>query len=511
MGSMVAREGTEVRRCSLGELLAGIADGALSAAERGRVVTGLFDDSRLVKPGSVFVAVCGTRADGRAFVADALRRGASVLIGEGLERAAGALVINVDDARAALARLAARWWGLDRPPASAVRLLGVTGTNGKTTVAYMTRAILQAAGLRCALLGTVEYDLCDGEVRPADMTTPGPLELAEKIARCVAAGAQAVVMEVSSHALAQRRTDGLRFAAAAFTNLTQDHLDYHGTLAAYLEAKARLFARLDGAALAVINRDDASAEAVLRRCRARVLGYGLERAAELTASVVSETLSATQYRLRLGGGELSVTQRLVGRHNVYNALAAAGLARALEVPHEAIGRGLSGLPGVPGRLQRVPCLRQIDVFVDYAHTDDALRNVTGVLRPLTRGRLIVVFGCGGERDRTKRPLMARAAAAQADLVIVTSDNPRSEDPQAIIAEALKGLAAGPQPRVIVEPDRRLAIGIALREARPGDLVLIAGKGHEKYQVIGQERLPFDDVEVARAAAEELAGGGCTGA
>lgn len=499
---MVTREGREADQQALGTLLAGIVDQKLPVAERQRSITGLFDDSRRVRPGSIFVAIRGTQVDGRRFIGEALRRGATVLIGEGLEPAAGALVINVDDARATLASLAARWYGVDGRADGKVDLLGITGTNGKTTTAHMTHAILQAAGLRCGMLGTVQYDLCRRSVT-AEMTTPGPLELAAYIRQCVDMGAQVAVMEVSSHALAQRRAEGLRFAAAAFTNLTRDHLDYHGTFEAYRDAKARLFAQLDQAAVAVVNRDDPHCEAMIDGCRARVVTYALDRPADITASIIRDTIDGTRYRLRVEGAELVLENGLVGRHNVCNALAAAGLARAVGVPVEALERGLGSVRNIPGRLQRVPGLRDVEVFVDYAHTDDALRNVARVLKPLARRRLIIVFGCGGDRDRPKRPLMGQAAAAFADAVIVTSDNPRTEDPQRIIDDILEGFDADVRRRVLVEPDRRSAIQAALAGAAGGDVVLIAGKGHENYQIVGHRRLHFDDMEVVMQAAAHL--------
>ncbi|MFQ5805003.1 MAG: UDP-N-acetylmuramoyl-L-alanyl-D-glutamate--2,6-diaminopimelate ligase [Phycisphaerae bacterium] len=501
-GLMATRDDKEVARRTLGALLAGIADQTLPAAQRGRAVTGLFDDSRRVRPGGIFVAIRGTEADGRRFIGDALERGASVLIGENLAPTGDALVINVDDARATLARLATRWYGLTGPRSNDFHLLGVTGTNGKTTTAHMTRAILQAAGLRCGMLGTVQYDLCNRSLS-ADLTTPGPLELAEHLRQCIDAGGHAAVVEVSSHALAQRRTEGLRLSGAVFTNLSQDHLDYHRTFEAYREAKSRLFAQLDEAAVAVVNRDDQHWEAMLRGCKAHIVTYALDHDADITASVMRDTIGGTRYRLHLDRADLVLENTLVGRHNVYNAMAAAGLAGVLKVPTEAIERGLSSVRSIPGRLQRVPCLRGVEVFVDYAHTDDALRNVARVLKPPARRRLIIVFGCGGERDRTKRPLMAQAAAEFGDALIVTSDNPRSEDPRRIIDDMLAGLDENARRRVLVEPDRRTAIQAALAGATEGDIVLIAGKGHEDCQIVGRQRLHFDDVEVAIQAAEGL--------
>jgi UDP-N-acetylmuramoyl-L-alanyl-D-glutamate--2,6-diaminopimelate ligase len=501
----------------LKELLAGLApDDVLAAVVRSssfaRPVSGVFDDSRLVQPGGVFVAVKGTAADGRRFIGAALERGAAVIVGEGLEGGTGALpvtgqtpvpplTVSVPDARAALATLALRWYGVSGAPGSGFQLAGVTGTNGKSTSAFMARAILRAAGRKCGLLGTVCYDLC-GRTVTARVTTPGALELAAYLRECRDAGADAAVMEVSSHALDQKRTEGLRFAAAAFTNLTGDHLDYHGTFENYRAAKARLFAGLDRDALAIVNRDDSAHEHMIHDCRARVVTYALEREADITASISHSTSQGTYYRMRIDGQELVLENAIVGRHNVYNALTAAGLAWALGAPLDAITAGLLAVRNIPGRLQRVPCVCPADVFVDYAHTDDALRNVLGVLRPLTRGRLIVVFGCGGDRDRTKRPRMARAVAATADAIFVTSDNPRSEDPQAIIAEIMSGFDADARRRVTTEPDRARAISAALRAAGAGDIVLIAGKGHEDYQIMGDRRIHFDDVEVAIQAAAE---------
>lgn len=489
---------------TLGELFAGLVDAAALRGREQQMVAGVFDDSRRVTPGSVFVALRGATADGRKFISSALERGAAVLVGESIEPADGALVLNVADARALLARLAVRWHGLETPAGGHFELLGVTGTNGKTTTAFMTRAILQAAGRRCGLLGTVQYDLCSRSV-VADMTTPGPLQLAACLRECADAGATAAVMEVSSHALDQRRTDGLRFAAAAFSNLTRDHLDYHGDFENYAAAKARLFAGLDASATAVVNIDDPWHERMLRDCRARVLRCSMKGTADVSASILRESIRGTFFRLRIGADEMVVENAIVGRHNVYNALAAAGLAVALGLPREAILAGLAGVRNVPGRLQRVPLTAAAEVFVDYAHTDDALRNVLSVLRPLTRKRLIVVFGCGGDRDRTKRPLMAQAVAAYADAIIVTSDNPRTEEPLAIIRDICAGFDATAQRRVVVEPDRRAAIRSALAAAQPGDSVLLAGKGHEDYQILGSQKHHFDDVEVAIQAVADLAG------
>ncbi len=464
--------------------------------------TGVFDDSRAVIPGSIFVAVGGTQVDGRRFIPDALERGAAVIVGEDLPPTDQAVAVNVPDARLALTTLALRWYDLAADGCAGMKLIGITGTNGKTTTAFMVRAILRAAGLPSGLLSTVHYDLC-GRKKAAHMTTPGPLQLAAHLRHCADAGAAAVVLEVSSHALDQKRTDGLRFAAAAFTNLSGDHIDYHQTFDAYRDAKARLFSGLRPEATAVINRDDPHHQEMLRDCRAQVMSYALDQEADLRGTIAGSTSRGTAYRLRIGERDVVLENAVVGRHNVYNALAAAGLARAIGVELEAIASGLASLTDVPGRLQRVPCSLPADVFVDYAHSDDALRNALGVLRPLTKRRLIVVFGCGGDRDRSKRPRMAMAAAEFADLIIVTSDNPRHEDPLAIIDGILAGFDADARRRVTVEPDRAQAITEALSAAEEGDVVLLAGKGHETYQLIGERRIHFDDVEVALQAAAEI--------
>ncbi len=424
------------------------------------------------------------------------------MLGQDVAPRSDVLVINVPDVRLALARVAARWHGLEPGGAAALTCLGVTGTNGKTTTAMMARAIIQAAGERCGLLGTVRYDLCGRSVT-ARVTTPGALQLSGYLRECADAGARYAVMEVSSHALDQHRAAGVHFTAAAFTNLTGDHLDYHGTFENYRAAKARLFAGLDEAAVAVLNRDDPNSAEMVRACRARLVWYSLNGPADLSATISRDTVRGTYYRMHLEGCDLVLENAIVGRHNVYNALAAAGLARAVGMPLEAIEAGLGAVRNIPGRLQRVPCVSGADVFVDYAHTDDALRNVLSVLRPLARRRLILVFGCGGDRDRTKRPRMARAAAEFADRILVTSDNPRSEDPQAIIGEILAGFDAGARDKVIVEADRAAAIKAALEMAEGQDVVLIAGKGHEDYQILGARRVHFDDVEVAIQAAAEL--------
>lgn len=500
-GVMVAAQ-VEVGVRKLRELLVDLAPADVLADCGGWPITGVYDDSRHVRPDGVFVAVPGTAVDGRRFIANAVRAGATVVVGEGLSPVDGALAVSVPDARAALAKLALRWYGLAGDGCGGLKLAGVTGTNGKSTTVYMARAILNAAGQRCALLGTVVYDLGARSV-PAPQTTPGVLALAAYLREAADAGLKAAVLEVSSHALDQKRTDGLQFTAAAFTNLTGDHLDYHQTFENYRAAKARLFAGLTSQAVAVVNADDPHHGEMLRDCVARVMTYACDCDADIRATIARSTSAGTSYRLHMEGRDMPLENALVGRHNVYNALAAAGLARALGAELDAIAAGLTALRHVPGRLQRVPCDSPAEVFVDYAHTDDALKNVLSVLRPLTRRQLIVVFGCGGERDRTKRPRMAKAVSEFADLIFVTSDNPRGEDPQVIIQHVLRGFDADALRRVNVEPDRTAAIEAALAAAGHGDVVLLAGKGHETCQIVGDRRLHHDDVEAAIQAAAEI--------
>jgi len=471
-----------------------------------RIVTCIVDDSRKVTPGSMFVAVRGAGADGHKFIHDAIQRGAAVIVKEDVVGVSSPVPeIRVADTREAIARLSAAYFGLrGNGGATLPRLIGVTGTNGKTTVTWILRSILQAAGEKTALIGTIEYDLV-GERRSAPLTTPGPLALCEILAKARDRGATWAAMEVSSHALDQRRCDGLTFEAAVFTNLTGDHLDYHGTMEAYARAKSRLFSGLAPTAKAIVNRDDAMGELFAGSSKAPVVAYGLESPGlDVSAQVTTMDRTGTRFVLRTPTFQAPIRLSLIGKHNVMNTLAAAATATAIGIPEDAICAGLEGIRGVPGRLQRVESDGwPFSVIVDYAHTDDALRNVLAVLRPLTRGRLICVFGCGGDRDRSKRPRMARAVGELADVAWVTSDNPRSEEPQAIVNEILPGFGSVnadhrmTRCRTESEVDRRRAIQAAITEAQTGDTVLIAGKGHENYQLVGGQVLAFDDVEVAR--------------
>jgi len=498
---MATLTGTEVGSMTLGELFAGIVD--VSAwPHRDLRVNGVYDDSRAVRPGGLFVAVRGLTDDGGRFIPDAIQAGAAVIVSEDAAGDGRVTHVRVEDAREALGRLAQRWYGLDEAVARDMRLLAITGTNGKSTTGYLTRAILNEAGMRCGLLGTIEYDLCARRL-PATLTTPGPLQLASLLRECADNGAGAVVMEASSHALDQRRLAGLRPDAAAFTNLTQDHLDYHATLDEYAEAKARLFDQLADDGAAVLNADDPYSATMRAHAPGRVITYAIDQPADVTARVSRESTEGMRLRLTVAGETVEVSSALIGRHNVYNMLAAAGLAHAIAIPLEQIALGLAAVDEIPGRLERVPGIEGFQVLVDYAHTPAALDAVCHALRLLVERRLIVVFGCGGDRDREKRPIMGQSAARHAHAVIVTSDNPRSESPEAIIDDIIAGCDAKTRQRMLIEPDRRRAIEAALAAAQPGDLVLVVGKGHEDYQVTGTERQPFDDVAVVREVAREL--------
>jgi UDP-N-acetylmuramoyl-L-alanyl-D-glutamate--2,6-diaminopimelate ligase len=470
-------------------------------------VISLTDDSRAVKPGSVFVAVRGDRVDGHAFVGKAVEAGAAALVlqkGLNVTAASSIPVVRVDDSRRALGVLAGRFY---REPASRLCMVGVTGTNGKTTVTYLCKGVLETAGRRVGLIGTVAYQIGD-ERLPAAHTTPGAVELQALLARMVGAGMNAAVMEVSSHALAMDRTTGCEFDVAIFTNLTQDHLDFHRDMDGYFQAKLRLFADLDPAGRklrpkrAIVNIDDARGARVCGASRVPVWTYAIQKPADIRAEDVRLALSGTRFTAATPHGRFPVESRLVGEHNVYNILAAIGVGLHEGLSPEIIQRGIASVVNVPGRFERVEAGQDFTVVVDYAHTDDALLRLLTAAQALKTGRVITVFGCGGDRDRGKRPKMGRVAARLSDVVFLTSDNPRSEDPAAILREIEVGVREALADRRIryeVIADRRAAIEAAVREAKSGDTVLIAGKGHEDYQIVGAARHHFDDREVARAA------------
>jgi UDP-N-acetylmuramoyl-L-alanyl-D-glutamate--2,6-diaminopimelate ligase len=399
-----------------------------------------------------------------------------------------------------LAWLAAEFFG---HPSSQMKVVGITGTNGKTTTAYLVSAILDAAGIRCGLLGTVTYRIGD-RAFDATRTTPEAPDLQSYMRDMVSDGCGACVMEVTSHALALKRVDGIRFAAGVFTNLTRDHLDFHADMEDYFAAKRRLFELLPTDAPAVINIDDPRGAALVEMTN-RPVTYGINRTADVSPGPLSFSLAGLDFDIRAPRGVVHVRSKLVGKPNVYNILGAVGTALELGVPIEAIEEGLRRLPGVPGRFEVVSSeADDVTVVVDYAHTDDALRNLLETARPMATRKLITVFGAGGDRDRTKRPLMGMVAARLSDVVVITSDNPRSEDPERIIEEVKRGADAETRQShasIVIEVERREAIANAVRGAGQGDVVLIAGKGHEKYQEIGGRRFAFDDIEVAREALE----------
>jgi UDP-N-acetylmuramoyl-L-alanyl-D-glutamate--2,6-diaminopimelate ligase len=490
----------------LSELLNGVRVTKLFEMQYGRTVVtrdiqvgSVQYDSRKVHPGDMFVAISGTAVDGHAFIDNAVSNGAVVVVLENdavrpdsfFLHASVAKVV-VPDARRALARIAANYYGT---PGARLRPVGVTGTNGKTTTTHLLRSILQTAGEKTGLLGTIDYVVGDDAV-PASHTTPESLEMQELLARMVREGCTAAVMEVSSHALVQHRVDGLRFRAGVFTNLTQDHLDYHGTMESYRAAKKMLFDMLEPESVAVINADDPSGNAMVEGTRAGVVRYGFRTAADVHATDVRVTIHGTQCNVHHGDRTVPVTSALTGRFNAANILAAFATGVALGLTDQDIVRGVEKVQAVRGRFEQIVSPAGWTAIIDYAHTPDALdnclRTIHDILPAQRTGKVITVFGCGGNRDAGKRPIMGRIAASMSDEVIVTSDNPRKEDPEAIIRQILAGATGSA--RVRTEVDRRRAIILGLEGARAGDVVLIAGKGHETYQVIGDTRHHFDDRE-----------------
>jgi UDP-N-acetylmuramoyl-L-alanyl-D-glutamate--2,6-diaminopimelate ligase len=466
-------------------------------------VSGVEYDSRRVKPGSVFVAMRGESSDGNQFIDQAIAAGAVAVVTDSAAEKprAGVAWAVVGHGRRALARVSANFY---KKPAERIAITGITGTNGKSTTAFLVEAILTAAGRKSALIGTIEYHVA-GKILPAPHTTPEALELNRIFNEALGNGATDAVMEVSSHALAQERVYGIPFDVAVFTNLTRDHLDYHNTMEEYFAAKRVLFegCGTDAPRAVVTNADDeygAKLAEFSRKKSSVVLKYGWERG-DLHAEKVEITTRGTRFDLVTPAGKIAVFSALIGRVNVYNILAAAGACYARGCAAEAITAGIDKLKCVPGRFERVDCGQPFTVVVDYAHTDDALRNLTALARELVagaKGRVLTMFGCGGDRDRKKRPLMGEAAGRGSDFVVLTSDNPRSEDPLAIINDAVVGLQKTGV-KYSVEADRRKGIALAIGEARPGDIVLLAGKGHEKVQVTREGAAPFDDLEVAREA------------
>ena len=474
-------------------------------------VTAVEYDSRKVRPGSLFIAIRGESTDGNQYIKQALTQGAAAVVsdapgvaGKVAGSAQSIASAEVRHGRRAMAGISANFY---QHPAQRLKVTGVTGTNGKTTTTFLIESLLQSSGRSSALIGTIEYHIA-ARVVPSPHTTPESLELNKFFAEAVEAGATEAVMEVSSHALAQGRVWGIPYDVAVFTNLTRDHLDYHKTMEEYFGAKCSLFTGCGAQPprVAIINVDDDYGRKLAELIRgggSEVIGYGLGEGAGCRAVDIEYSPSGTRFRLQYRDLALSCNSPLVGEINVYNLMAAAMAAYARGCSSEQIEDAIARFERVPGRFERVDAGQPFTVVVDYAHTDDALRNLIRIARRILdsskkTGRIITLFGCGGDRDRSKRPLMGRAAGEGSDFVVLTSDNPRSEDPMAIIREAQAGLAQT-QTRYVIEPERAKAIEIAIGEARPGDIVLLAGKGHEKVQITRAGTFPFDDVEVARLA------------
>lgn len=497
----------------LGDLLEAAASSSVRGGILDREVVFLTPDSRRVRPGSVFVAVPGLITDGHRFIADALRQGAVAIIGQKLEVVPPEVAaVEVADSRIALGLLAARLYG---NPSREMLVVGITGTNGKTTTAYLVESLLREAGRQVGIVGTVEYRW-PGERHPALRTTPDASELQALLRKMRDAGCDAVVIEASSHALDLHRLEGCDVDVGVFTNLTHDHLDYHGSMERYFEAKVRLFSEhlaepeVKRPRWAVVNTDDPRAPDLLARTPCSAITYAIRSEARVTAWEVELGLEGIRAEVVTPSGGIALRSPLIGMHNLSNLLGAVSVGIALDIPLTKISQGVGGLARVPGRMDRAGKADDPHVFVDYAHTPDALERMLGAAAKLAPGGLIAVFGCGGDRDRAKRPVMGEVAARQARLTIVTSDNPRTEDPLAIIEEILAGVRraggrryeAGAlkempgEPGYAVLPDRREAIRLACRLAGNNRIVVIAGKGHEGYQIVGGEKLPFDDREEA---------------
>jgi UDP-N-acetylmuramoyl-L-alanyl-D-glutamate--2,6-diaminopimelate ligase len=497
----------------LGELLTVLNNkAALPQEGLDREVFDIAHDSRKVRPGSLFVAVRGFHSDGHQFIPQAVQQGATAIVTEKGHNEAvfrDTPLIVVDDSRRALALLAAAFYG---HPSQKLKLVGITGTNGKTTTTYLIKSIIEAAGRKAGLIGTIDY-LVGDRVYTAPNTTPESLDLQRFLAEMVGLGVEYCVMEVSSHALALGRTVGCEFGVAGFTNLTQDHLDFHESMESYFGVKLLLFAGLSPNAFAVINSDDMLATKIIGATRAKVLTTGLSERADIRPSgSIGHGVHGLSFSVVTPSGMISVESSLVGRHNIYNILSAIGIGTALGFTGDEIARGINAMRAVPGRMEKVDEGQPFSVVADYAHTEDALVRLLEAVREITAGKVITVFGCGGDRDRTKRPKMGAAAVNGSDIVIVTSDNPRTEDPLSIIGEIEKGMeatglrvpacdlvhaiASGKTPYCVI-PDRHAAIAAAINIAGRGDVVVLAGKGHEDYQIIGDRKIHFDDREVAR--------------
>lgn len=456
-------------------------------------VRGISCNSKDVRDGFIFVAVKGSRDDGNKFIDEAAGNGAkAVVISESVPKppCKKAPFIRVSDTRKALAKLAVEFYA---NPSSKIKVVGITGTNGKTTISYLLEALLKEARFPSGVIGTINYRFKD-KVITSRNTTPGPIELQSILSDMFGCGVSYAIMEVSSHALDQERTRGVNFHSAIFTNLTHDHLDYHKTLKGYFKAKSRLFSGLPSGSFAVINGDDKYAKRLRKITKAKVITYAIDSKADIAAEDIKFGPAHTEFRLVGFKDKIILKVPLIGKHNVYNVLAAIAWAKNEGIRMPIIKEAIEKFSSVPGRLERVNLNAHFSVFVDYAHTADALKNIILTLRQITKRKVIVVFGCGGDRDKTKRPRMGYVVTELSDYAIITSDNPRSEDPQEIIKDIARGIR---KDNYCIIPERHDAIKKSLSLAKPGDIVLVAGKGHENYQVIKDKAIPFDDREAIK--------------
>jgi len=464
-------------------------------------IRGIAFNSKDVSEDYIFVAIKGTGEDGHKYINEAISKGAKVIIKQDTKESVvldkDIMFISVKDTRKKLSEICARYYYW---PSNTIKTIGVTGTNGKTTTTFLIDKIFREAGFDVGLVGTINYKYKD-KIIPAVNTTPDCLSLQLLLSEMVKQRVDYCVMEVSSHSLDQDRVAHINFSSAIFTNFTQDHLDYHLTLGKYFLAKQKLFRNLKSSAWAVVNRDDAFADRILRLTKAKKITYGINKNADIVAKKIKSNLDFSSFDVHTPKGNVNIKTSLIGYHNVYNILAAVGLCITEDIDLDAIKNGIKKLKVIPGRLEAMACGQPFKVFIDYAHTEDALNNALSTLKKLTKRKLIVVFGCGGDRDKKKRPKMGRVASRIADFIILTSDNPRSEDPLKITEDIVKGITTK-NFRTI--PDRYAAIKEALNLAKKEDIVLIAGKGHESYQVCNNKILPFDDRQIARELLECLA-------
>jgi len=458
-------------------------------------IKGISCNSKNVSDGFIFVAIKGNRQDGNKFIREAIARGAKTVIVDDARQSKAAgkgkvSFIAVKDTRKALAKLAAEFYN---HPSSKIKVVGITGTNGKTTITYLIEALLKKSGSSPAVIGTINYRFKD-KIIVSKNTTPGPVELESMLADMLRQGVDYCLMEVSSHALHQERVGGIGFHSAIFTNLTQDHLDYHKTLENYFRTKAKLFRNMSPNTFAVINNDDNYGKRLKKLTRAKIITYGIDTNARVMARDIEFDCKRTRFHLVCPEGKIILSSRLIGKHNVYNILAAVAWALGEGIKLSTIKSAIEEFDFVPGRLQRIVSRSKFSVFIDYAHTEDALKNVINSLRHLSKGKIIVVFGCGGERDKTKRPKMGKTVTRLSDFAVITNDNPRSEGPLDIIEDIKRGIT---KKNYCVIPDRLKAIKKSLSLAGPGDIVLVAGKGHENHQITKGRIAHFDDQEAVR--------------